>query len=561
MVTIKQLPPDVIAKIAAGEVIERPASVVKELVENAVDAGASIITIAVTHGGIQRIQVTDNGVGMSGDDLEMCVRPHATSKISSDADLESIATLGFRGEALSSIAAASTVVIRSRPINSERGEEIQVIQGEVDEKMPVGMPVGTRVTVDYIFKTLPARKKFLKNPVVEFRSIATVVTQAALAAPAIGFTLERDGETVFQVPPEQKLLDRIITILGKSVIGNLIPIAKESEHGSVNGFIGAPQIAVPARNHQYIYINGRPVKSKVFLMAIRGGYGSSIMPKMNPVVILHVTLPTSYLDVNIHPRKESVDILHSTQVQAFMRDAVAEALATHISSYAQTSSLYDPDAGADSHMASVLRDSIEPWHVYSPREEEDLPIAQVHNVYLVTQTAQGMRIIDQHAAHERILYEQFVDGYKAEIHKQKQHTFPTATVFELSLPESILLLERIEFLQQLGFDIEPFGNTSWKVNAVPRIYAERDIAMLLREVIADIQEDADNTSLDVITQRTLSFLACRTAIKAGDPLTLDQRKELLRKLGETKTNYTCPHGRPVHIDISLPELHKMFRRI
>lgn len=563
MQTIKKLSPELITKIAAGEVVERPASVVKELIENSIDAGATSISVYLEEGGAKKISIKDDGKGMHEDDVKVSFLPHTTSKLTSEDQLFSIKSFGFRGEALSTIAAVSNLTIRSREANKEYGFEVEVEQGELVRGAPVGMPVGTEICVENLFNSTPARRKFLKDEKTELAYISNLVSTIALSCPHIAFRLMHEDNVLLDVPHSQTLDDRFQALCGTHIAEHSFPIHHEALYGKVSGFVGKPQIAGRTKNHQYIFINNRAVSDELVTKTVLNCFGSLIEPRSFPIFTLFLSLPYENVDVNVHPRKEEVAFAHPQEVQKLLEEALSTTFAENDLTYKDPEGNYVikdqyftlRDKGhMDMHMATILRNEITPWHV-KPQNEE---IIQLHNVYLIAETPKGILMIDQHAAHERILFEQFKEAFFAVQNKLELYTLPEPIVFDLAVADRVSLVSQLEVFQKLGFDIEPFGNNSFKLSALPLVFKNREYQKLITEVLGDIKNN--NKKLDRETERTLAFLACRTAIKAGDPLSPDERKELVTKLLNTDGIYTCPHGRPTHIEISLYELDKMFKR-
>lgn len=564
MRTINTLSPDLVAKIAAGEVVERPASGVKELVENALDAGATHIDIELEDAGTKRIVVRDNGKGMHAEDVLLCYKPHTTSKISSYDDLAAIASFGFRGEALSSIAAVSLMTIKSRPEDQEYGTMVELIGGELQHSSPfakategqgekIGMPIGTEIIVESLFHSTPARRKFLADHKNELRKISETITQFAMAFPKVGFTLRNNDELIFTVPMLQILQDRIRSIVGQYITDFLIPIEHESRYGKVMGYIGKPQSAQHAKQHQYLFVNDRIVTDTVLAKTLTESYGPLLEPRANPPFVLYLSLPYESVDVNIHPRKEEVAYAFPQQIYSLVTDGVTQTLSRHDLTYTQSSRVNDMDR----HTADFLKSIVSPWSVKNLKEGD---VLQIHNVYLIAATDTGILLIDQHAAHERILFEQFKEAFYKTREHQTLFEFTQPLMFELSLTDSRLLQEHIETLRKIGFDIDHFGKTTFKLSAVPEIFKTRDHAKLIIETLHDIKEGKGTEKLDRETEKTLAYLACRSAIKAGDALEPNEQKKLVEKLLLTEGIYTCPHGRPTHIEVLLKELDKMFKR-
>lgn len=565
MPTIRILPRQLVAQISAGEVVERPASAVKELIENSLDAGATRIDITLEDAGTKKIVVTDNGHGMDRNNIALAAVDHATSKITHADDLGNIGTFGFRGEALSSIAAVSRLTIISKTAEDKIGNQIVAENGVIGTPTPAGSPTGTTVIVETLFAHTPARKKYLKALPTELRHIMEVITLAAIAHPQVGFTLTHNGKRTHEFPHEEALIARIRAVLGNTVAEHLVPLSRTSPHLGIEGFVGKPQLATTRKDLQYLFINGRPVVHHLIADAIKTAYGSLLEPKAHPVFVLFLTLPLESVDVNIHPRKETVDFKNARTVTEVITRAVERVLTKQDLTYTirdeSESMLTLHDRSMDGYTASALKHLVTPWQVNQSAHEREREILQIHNLYLLAETRSGMLLIDQHAAHERILYEQFRDAFMNTRAEPDVYTLPEAIVCELPAHTHIVLEEHITTLAALGFTIESFGQQSCKVRAVPHMFKGRDIATLVRELIESLASDIPDIALDTITDRTIAFLACRSAIKGGDYLAPHERKNLLEKLATCTSSYTCPHGRPTHIEISKGELHKMFKRV
>ncbi len=554
MKTIHSLSPQLVSKIAAGEVVDRPASVIKELVENSIDAKATHIDITLTDGGSQKIVVKDNGIGMSKEDLLVSFIPHTTSKLLSEDDLFSIRSLGFRGEALSSIAAVSTLTIKSREQNTEHGHIIEVTDGKLIKEEAVGMPPGTEITVDSLFAFTPARKKFLKTSVLEIRTIAEMLTKFGLSHPEIGFTLCNDSKILLDLPGNQTHLDRINNLMSNHIATHMIPLGHENRYGTISGFIGKPQTAARSRIHDHIFVNSRVIQSSDISQIIIEAYGPLLEPRSYPPFVIFINLPFENVDVNVHPRKEEVEFIHLKEIKKLVEEAVKNALDAHDLTYRESTPL--ESRTMDTHMGDMLKDMITPWNL---KNLEGHAILQIKNLYLVTMTDNGLLIVDQHAAHERILFEQFKEAFIDAGKEGASHELSEPKILSLATPEALTLEEHLTTFQKLGFELESFGKNTFKLSSVPLIFKERDHIKLITEVLNDIKEGRFD-KIDRESERTLAFLACRTAIKAGESLAADERKKLIEKLLEAKTLYTCPHGRPTHIELPLSHLDKMFKR-
>jgi DNA mismatch repair protein MutL len=565
MPTKKILPlsQDIIAKIAAGEVIERPVYAVKELVENALDAKASAITIQIEESGLRKITVIDNGEGMSKEDLKESFKLHTTSKVSAVDHLSHIATLGFRGEALASIAAISTMIIQSRTKKSAGGTKVELKNGKVITIAPVGMPAGTIVTVTNLFHSVPARKKFLKSSKTEFRHIISLVTTFALANPQVHFVLTHNKKTVFDLPQSTGVVERIKLLLGTKLFTNLLPFSYQDNYLSISGFLAKPQEKTYSSSKQFLFINNRKVLDKLIGFSIKESYGTLIDPKSLPIFIVFITLPYEFVDVNVHPRKEFVRFSDTQFIINSVQKAVSETLTkNNLTFYDETGFGFGlSDAKLTQSFAGrIIKESQIPWDIRVRNEIGRFhDIIQLHNLYLVTQTKFGVALIDQHGAHERILYEQFLEAFKNKRKQSPQYHLPKPAVLEFSFTEIALLDEYQELLRNLGFTIELFKENTYLVSSVPLLFQDRNPAEFVREMLSDLEREKIHT-IDKASAKMIAYLASRGAIKAGESLTKKQAKDLLEKLEVTNNNATCPHGRPTKIVIDVEQLHRMFKR-
>lgn len=411
MSTIKILTQEVVTNIAAGQVIERPASVVKELVDNAVDAGASDIDINIEKGGLQRIIVTDNGKGMSPEDLMICFLPHSTSKISAMNDLTQLQTLGFRGEGLASMVAVSTVSISSRTKNNAHGSQLTITNGKPSSIKPIGMPVSTRISISQLFAHVPARKKYIKKEQTEFRYILKMVAQYFLAYPHISFTLTHNNKRIWHVSP-QTVMQRIKAVSGFTR-EQMISIKRTDDHVEVRGYIGLPQLSQRSQSEQYLFINNRAVQYPEIQKVIKESYATLLEPYAQPAYVINIIVPPHMVDTNIDPKKEKVHLYNLKSVIENVYTAIHSQLQKKIVRYTMEESGYElSDAPMEEITASVLKKISKPWSLKNIKKNQE--IFQFHNTYLVAQTEQGIIMFDQHAAHERILYEQYLEVFQKE---------------------------------------------------------------------------------------------------------------------------------------------------
>jgi DNA mismatch repair protein MutL len=568
MPKIHQLSQHVISKIAAGEVIERPVYAVKELIENSLDAGADSIKVVIDESGLKRITVIDNGEGMSLEDIQECFKPHTTSKLTSEEQLHQIYTLGFRGEALSSIAAISNVTINSKTNTAVSGNSVILHDGIVKKIAPIGMPVGTTITVENLFHSVPARKKFLKSQRTEFRHIIDVLTHFAFSHPQVQFILIHNDKTIFDLPKTDDVINRIQTLLGNDVFINFMPIAFIDSYASVTGYIAKPQITTKTPHKQFLFINGRKVQDKDISQTLKHAYGTLLEKQTYPVCILFFSLPHEVVDVNVHPRKDEVRIMNAHDLMQVITSSVQKTLAKHsldfnVHSWKSAVLLGDNDGGftgksTQSYAGKLLKEQHLPWTLLQSGTTDVSQVMQMHKLYLIAPTANGMAIFDQHAVHERILYEQFLQSFVEKKTEEDVHVFAKPKIFEFGLAESELLIEHMETFVSLGFTIEPFKGKSFVLRSVPQILYDRDYKVLISDILENLR--MNRTDLDAYTKKMIAYLACRGAVKAGDSLTKMQCKDLLEQLEKTQNNATCPHGRPTKVVIDIEMMQTLFKR-
>lgn len=551
MSTIKILKPEIASQIAAGEVIERPAYAVKELIENAIDARANKIRIDLNRGGLSLIKVTDNGMGMDKDDLLMCFMPHATSKLSKQEDLHHISTLGFRGEALSSISSISHISIASK--KGTTGYMALLEYGKLISVEKIGMPVGTSISIVKIFDRLPARKKFFKSERTEFRRIVEIVSDFALSYPDIEFILNHNNKEYFAFTKYHTLERRIQTLLGDSLFVNLLPINYENSFVKLSGFIARPQYSVKGTSKIFTFVNKRRVYNSLISLAIKDSYKNLLEYGGYPIAILNINIPHEYVDVNIHPRKEEVRFYDSENVYTSIVEGITQTLNQHNLTFFNVSW---KDAGTKTHLGRLLK-----YELLSEMDtmKKGTKVLQVHNLYLITETEKGVLLIDQHAAHEAILFRKLKDNYKKLKNNDSSEILEKPKLLSLSLSDLELLTENRNLFMNMGITFEDFGGKI-RVVSIPKLIHDRDIEDTITEILEDIRLNKKTKDIDTRTYRMLSYLACRSAIKGGTSLTDEESKKLIEDLQAEDLVYTCPHGRPVKIELSLTHLDKMFKR-
>jgi len=599
---IHRLPPELANQIAAGEVVERPASVVKELVENAVDAGARRIAITVEFGGKKLIAVEDDGQGMSAADATLAVERHATSKIRSAADLGAIATLGFRGEALPSIASVSRFRLRTRLPEAQAGTELRIEAGKLVSSREVGAPAGTLIEVADVFFNLPARRKFLKADTAESAQISRLVTQLALGYPDIGFVLKSGSRILLEAPPAGSLEERFYQVYGDRP--DLIPVAKQAAGITVAGFVAALGEQGPARGPQHVFVNRRIVRDRTIAHAIQAAYSVATIKERSPEVHLFIELAADRVDVNVHPTKAEVRFLDQNLIHEVLRRAIVDALGATtapelvLSPAAPGSPAWPQnaplplgfgratDAGAltGGAFATFGSSAMSPmpapgqtgpasgptWPgaraATQPGREEIAsliqpmtPLGQFRNTFIIAMDDEGVAIIDQHVAHERILFEQISERLTSRALEAQRLLSPV--ILDVSPGEHQTLVGHAEALGRFGFDIEDFGGRSLRISAVPALLDWRRCEDALRAVAVDLDGLSPGAGVHEALRRMAATMACHAAVKANDPLTREKMQYLLDELRRTSHSSVCPHGRPVVLRLTRREIERNFERV
>ncbi len=562
MSRIRVLDQSVADRIAAGEVVERPASVVKELVENSLDAGARTITVEVLGAGSGLIRVSDDGAGMNPEDAALAVRRFATSKIAVAEDLERIVTYGFRGEALPSIAAVSRLWLVTRPAAAEAGTQVEIEGGGPPRIGAAGTAPGTVVSVESLFFNTPARRKFLKSPAREFALMAETVQRLALAAPAVTVRLRHEGRETFAYPaadPEERLAQ----VLGRDLAATMVPLRGESRGLTLSGWTVRPEGARPGRPTEYLFVNRRPTQSRLLFRAALAGYAELLPVGLAPVVVLLLEIPPDAVDVNIHPRKLEVRFGDEHRVFALVQRAVREALlqrgavraAPELAAAVLPAHLATAIAEPGLRYATTAGAQLPPLQGEGGRRLPALrPIGQILRTYLVAEAPDGLVLIDQHAAHERILYERLLRGAGASGAAQAL-TAPVPV--DLSAEEVGVLDEFLPASARLGFALEPFGGSTLLVRAVPAALSRQAPDRLLHRALGALLEPRNGD--DALANVAIAT-ACHTAVRAGDPLTQAEMSALLSDLEGTEDPFTCFHGRPTMVWVSRPTLERWFLR-
>lgn len=601
------LPENLTNKIAAGEVVERPSSVIKELVENSLDAGATDICVEITSGGRRFIRVTDNGYGMSREDALLSLERHATSKIKCDSDLDGILTLGFRGEALPSIASVSRFCLATRESGSLEGTEITVEGGRVRDVKACGMAPGTVISVEQIFYNIPARLKFMKSSETETGHVGDVVARLAVSRPDAAFSCISDGRELLRVQ-RSDLLRRLSQVVGKDSSAHLHAVESTSEYATVSGFVSGPSLVRSGLQAMFTYINGRFVRDKVVQHAVMQAYRGVIDRGRYPVVALFIQLPAGEVDVNVHPTKHEVRFRRQSAVHDAIQAAVEEVLrlspwlankpmqTSLLSSAAPTGQAYRERiaAAAQTSLAMPRREqhysqpavpvrpleaivaptSAAPFEAVTvsepvapfKAEQANLGgyfssltvIGQFHSEYILCQSGADLVIIDQHAASERVAYQRLKQQCLAGGIESQRLLFPETV--ELSFSEVAVAGRFRSDLAGIGFELEPFGGNTLMVSAVPRLAAENDAIKLVRDILADLAGLGTSAAFQDALDELLSRIACHSVVRGVHALEIRQMKELLRSMDETEFAASCPHGRPVSHVVTLAELEKIFKR-
>jgi len=627
---IQVLPDLLVKKIAAGEVVERPASVIKELVENAVDAGATRVAITIEDGGRQLIRVTDDGCGMTPEELRLAVMPHATSKVKVEDDLYHIGTMGFRGEALASISAVSKLRIVSRPPDRVEAHEIRVVAEEVESTQAAGAPPGTTVEVRDLFFNVPARRKFMRTPSTEVGHINEQLIRTALPNPHVGFELTNNKRTTQNLPRCESRQDRIAKFYGPELAEALLHVDRDERGVRIEAFLAPPTQSRATTQWQYAFVNGRYVRDRHLMHAMKEAYRGLTEPNRYAVVFLFVDLDPGEVDVNVHPTKIEVrwadgNLIHS-QVLSALRETLQGHDLTPALSTARASGPVDPqeqervrremaewlkaqrpmgssgtpvigraardgdyDGSPPQHQRMSMLDPAATWDALygrsDARNEESaaetsfLPgqtdatvvsmpeiggasgkprAVQMHNLYLVVETDEGILIVDQHALHERVMYEQLRQRIASgKLESQRLLLPETVNV----TPEELARIEQqAELLAKLGMEVTPFGTDSVAVQAFPSVLKDTDVAAFLRDLLDKLADRSGETGTDVVLNDMISMMACKAAVKAGDPLTQTEIDALMKQRDLIDKSASCPHGRPTMLRLTKADLNRQFHR-
>jgi DNA mismatch repair protein MutL len=590
MSRIRLLPEILASQVAAGEVIERPASVVKELVENSIDAGARKIEVSVRRGGVSLVRVVDDGCGMDRDDALLSLERHATSKIRTSADLAAIATLGFRGEALPSIASVSRFRLTTREPEAVAGTEIIVAGGRIETVRDGGEAPGTQIEVRSIFYNLPARRKFLRSENTESRNIEHQLHLQATGHPEIAFVFVRDERVVFQLPAAASLVDRIRDLHGKDLVDRLLTVEDPAATAKIRirGLIGQAGVSRQTRAQQLVFVNGRAIESPVLTAALREGYHTALMKGQFPVTFLFLDLDPAAVDVNVHPAKREVRFRDPSSVREAVVETIRRTLESGRGDWQQqfrapvVAGIDDPGlspapAAPSTPPGSPIPATTEPLpslnvqpnellvsHWEQPaaasesRERQFQIIGVLNKLYVLMENQDGLVLVDQHAAHERILFEEL--RRRMEEQGVPSQRLLLAQTFELAPRDAEWVERNAATLQKMGIGIEPFGQNAFKIDSLPTFLDVSDPVTFMRKVIDGLKSASNGSSAMRLGEEMIAKTVCRHAVKANDPLRFLEVEKLITDLLDCELPYCCPHGRPTMIQISHAELEKKFGR-
>jgi DNA mismatch repair protein MutL len=538
--SIAQLDIATIGQIAAGEVIERPGSVVKELVENAIDAGASRITVNIERGGLALIEVIDDGAGIAAEDLPLALRRHATSKLRNAQELESIATLGFRGEGLASIASVARTEIVSRRAGDTVGAAVSAYAERIDGVRPAASPPGTSVQVRDLFDELPVRREYLRSPSAEFNRISSWLSSFALAYPQVAFTLRHDDRDVWVMPATEDAAERLAMVFGRQAAQALLPLdggAARALNGRLRGFVSVPGYDRPDRRMQLLFVNGRLLRSALLSGAWTSGYSTFTMTGRHAYGVLLLDLPPQHVDSNVHPTKSDVRLRYTSQVFDSVRAAIAVTLKEH----------------ARTRLGEHTASTEGPGLSFAPDSERAMRvIAQLHRTFILATDGEALLLVDQHAAHERIAYESIVAAAR---NGAQSEPLLVPSVVELDPVRSATIDRTLEVLREGGLEIEPFGERTYRIVATPFGYAARPFD--LNGFLEDLSDEPIQRD---VRERVWASLACHSVTTAGDELTVEEMETLVRRLASCSNPMHCPHGRPTMVRFDPGEIARMFKR-
>jgi DNA mismatch repair protein MutL len=599
--SIRRLPDTLINRIAAGEVVERPASALKELVENAIDAGASQISVRLVSGGLDLVEVTDNGCGMARDEMELALERHATSKLPDD-NIDQVTTMGFRGEALPSIASVSRFTLESRLHGSGDGWERIVDHGALVHESPAAIPPGTRVRVERLFANIPARRKFLRSTRSEYAAALDAVRRLAMARPDIGFTLEHDGRRTLSVQPDMSRPERVAALTSSDLIDNSVALDFQREGISLGGIASIPTFNRGVADHQYLFVNGRSVKDRLLVGAVRGAYAEMLARDRHAVVALFLDMPPSEVDVNVHPAKTEVRFRDPALVRGMIVSGLRHALdqsgfravqraaevnwqqepiatpqgnmfaprpATYQADYSRSAfSGFAEARSSFADLGAIQGDDLAPLMGRAATAEAPVPEAashplgiargQVANTYIVAEAEDGLVIVDQHAAHERLVLERMRAA--ATVGRIAAQGLLVPEVVELDEPACDRLEARAGELAEFGLELERFGPAAMLVRAVPAMLGDGDIRGLVTDLADDLSAYGDALSLKERIDHVAATMACHGSVRAGRVLNVTEMNALLREMEVTPHSGQCNHGRPTWVKLALGDVEKLFGR-
>jgi len=576
---IRILAPQVAAQIAAGEVILRPAAVVKELVENSLDAGARAVTVEIEEGGRARLRVVDDGWGMTPEEALLSLERHATSKLRDEADLLNITTLGFRGEALPSISAVSRLTLITCPAGATAGFKLTVVAGALQESSPWAAAGGTQVEVSELFFNTPARRKFLKSKEAEQAHIVETMRHLALGYPEVHFTLKTPARVLLNAPGPQELPARVAALYGAEVAARMLPVALGTGPWQVSGLLTDPDFSLASARFQVFLVNRRVVADRILGAVLKATFAGLLPRGRHPAAVLHLILPAPDLDVNVHPAKAEVRFQDPGRVYAFLLAALRQALGPLSSAGPRYTVTMQPEAPSFAAETSLLDPAPAPgawgtppsWPQGQPapapraaapqlgrtfRFQDLSVIGQLKNTYILAQGADGLILIDQHAAHERILYE----SLKAREPSAARQTLLFPKVVEVPATQADWVREHLAVLAQAGLELSDFGGASFLITAVPAFLSRADLEAVVIEAVEALSPLKSAASPQAVAEQTLQFMACRGAIKAGDALKDEAIRALLAQLDDIPVSSHCPHGRPLWRLIPYGDIHQSFRR-
>lgn len=565
MQKIVVLSEELISQIAAGEVIERPASALKELLENSIDAGADKISVEIEEGGLKKIRVSDNGSGMNADDARLCFKKHATSKIKSIEDLFCVKSLGFRGEALASIASIARVVLETN--ESRVGTLVEIDGGKEIRFEESACSKGTDISILGLFQHTPVRKKYMKQERTEYGHIFDVLSNVALSHPEISFKLKNNNEEVFDLPGRQSLKERIRSLYGDAA-NSLIPINYQQSNLMLSGFVGKPELSRSSKKYQFLFVNGRPIEDRMISHAVKDAFHSLLMHEKFPWYLIDMQIDPNLIDVNVHPRKLEIRFLNQQEVFRVVMSMIHHALEANVLApiigQQKVEFSREPESGFVPvfELNADLRPSFErqPQSIREAAPQKLIefekvymrPIAQVANSYIVAESEEGLILIDQHAAHERVRYARLIENLESK--KIEKQALLVPLELELGKDGYRIVKDHLADFEVLGFELEEFGGRTFLLRATP--FGVRNPDAFLNEIISDLNANPVKDFRETL----LTYTACRGAIKFGDNLTISEMEGLIRDMEKTKHCSHCPHGRPAFVTLTFDGLETMFKR-